>query len=46
MQITKHEGYYLFSNDDGEYHLSIDKYDELGHEASIDLAIDEIQKKA
>jgi hypothetical protein len=45
MKVTKQKDHYLFKNSNGEYHLSIDKYNELGKEKSIKFAEEEILKK-
>ena len=37
MEITKKEGYYLFTNKEGEYHISYEKYDLIGKEEAIKL---------
>ena len=46
MKVTKlNEDVYLFQNDKGEYHLSIDKYNELGEAKAKEFAKAEIDKK-
>ena len=45
MEITKKEGYYLFTNKEGEYHISYEKYDLIGKEEAIELAEKEIKLK-
>jgi hypothetical protein len=46
MKVTKlNEDVYLFQNDKGEYHLSVDKYNELGEAKAIEFAKAEIDKK-
>ena len=46
MKVTKlNENVYLFQNDKGEYHLSVDKYNELGEKKAIEFAKAEIDKK-
>ena len=45
MKIAKTDDYYLFSNEDGEYHLSIKDFEELGEDKATELAKAEIAKK-
>ena len=46
MKVTKlNEDVYLFQNDKGEYHLSVDKYNELGEKKAKEFAKAEIEKK-
>ena len=46
MKVTKlNEDVYLFQNDNGEYHLSTEKYNELGEKKAIEFAKAEINKK-
>ena len=45
MKIIKKKDHYLFKNELGEYHLSIEKYKELGEENAIKFVEGEIKKK-
>jgi len=46
MKVTKlNENVYLFQNDKGEYHLSVDKYNKLGEKKAKEFAKAEIDKK-
>ena len=45
MRITKQADNYLFQNNQGEYHISNTQYDEIGKEASMELAQAEIKLK-
>jgi len=46
MKVTKlNNDVYLFQNKKGEYHLSVDKYNELGEKKAIEFAKAEIDKK-
>jgi len=45
MKITKTKEHVLFTNENGEYHLSHDDFTKLGESAAIELAANEIDKK-
>lgn len=46
MKIKKSKNHVLLSNSKGEYHLSIDKFNQLGQVAAIELATLEIDRKS
>ena len=45
MKITKNKDHYLFKNENGECHLSIEEYKKLGKHKAIEFAKSEINKK-
>ena len=46
MKITKKNEFVLLTNNLGEYHLSHEEFNNLGEEAAIKLATNEIEKKS
>lgn len=46
MKITKKQDHYLLENELGSYHISLEKFEELGKEAAIELAEKDIRKKS
>ena len=45
MKITKKEDHYLFENEQGSYHLMINKFNELGKEKAVEFVESELRKK-
>ena len=45
MNVIESKEFMLFKNDKGEYHLSHELYDELGHDKAVEQATKEIEKK-
>jgi hypothetical protein len=45
MNIIESKEFMLFKNDKGEYHLSHELYNELGHDKAVEQATKEIEKK-
>lgn len=45
LKITKNKDHVLFTNQDGEYHMSLDQFKKLGEKKSKEYAIQEINLK-
>ena len=44
MKITKQNDHYLFKNEHGEYHLSLEQYNKLGKDKALEFVTKELDK--